>query len=175
MGLAQMYTADTKKIAWKGVTAVFKDILKRGLWGFVTGMAIGNILMIILGYLDSGTTMFFPPDLAVKTGSALNAIALQTLLSGVLGMVGMSSSVIYSVEKCPLAAATAVHFVIWYVLYIIIGFTLCWLTCAEDVLIMFAAYIVAYTFIWLGMSLKYKAEVNRLNKLQKQYNAAVKA
>ena len=150
------------------------EIIKRSIRGFVLGTAIGNIIMIIMGYLDSGTTMFFPPDLAVKTGSALNAITLQTFLSGVLGAVGMGSSVLYYMEKCPLAVATIVHFIICYGLYIPIGFTLCWLTGITDVLIMLAAYIVTYTGIWLIMSAIYSSKISELNKLQQKYNQARK-
>ena len=63
-----------------------KKIINRGLLGFPLGIAIGYIVSILVS-LCAGDGMFHfaKPELVEKVGSELNAVILQTVLSGILG------------------------------------------------------------------------------------------
>ena len=145
-------------------------ILKRAAFGFFVGMAIGNIIFIVLGYADTGTTVFVAPALAARMGGQLNAFALQTFLSGVYGAVGNGAAAIYYYEKCPLALATALHFVLYSTLYAPIAFALDWVSNFGELLIVEFFILLAYIGIWVIMHAIYKAQIKGLNILQKQYN-----
>ncbi len=146
--------------------------LKRAVFGFFVGMAIGNMIFIILGYANTGTTVFVADELARRMGGQLNAFALQTFLSGVYGAVGNGSAAIYHYEKCPLALATVLHFILYSVLYAPIAFTLHWVSNWGELMIVEFFIFLAYLCIWLTMSAIYKAQVKNLNILQEQYIAA---
>lgn len=145
--------------------------LKRAAFGFFVGMAIGNIIFIILGYANTGTTVFVADELAARMGGQLNAFALQTFLSGVYGAVGNGGAAIYYHEKCPLALATALHFAIVAAVYAPIAFALCWVANIPELLIVEFVFAMVYLGIWLTMHAIYKAQVKGLNILQGQFDA----
>ena len=148
---------------------MFADIMKRSIKGFIMGMAIGNVIFIILGYANMGYTIFAAPELISRMGNELNAFALQTLLSGVYGAVCMGAQSLYYMERCPLALATALHYVIVVAVYAPIAYGLCWVSDIAEYLIVVAVMSVVYVFIWLSMSISYRIQIKELNLLQEKY------
>ena len=145
--------------------------LKRTVFGFCVGMAIGNIIFIILGYANTGTTVFVAEELAARMGGQLNAFALQTFLSGLYGAVCNGGAALYYYEKCPLSLATALHFGIVACVYSPIAFILNWVANFGELFIVLCVFAAVYLCIWLTMYAIYKAQVKELNVLQEQYIA----
>lgn len=73
--------------------------IKRIMLGFVIGMAVGNLIAAMFSYVPGGDNLIVSELLLEKTGSESKAFLIQTLLSGVLGAVGMGGTVIYELEN----------------------------------------------------------------------------
>ncbi len=64
-----------------------KAIISRALMGFPAGIAIGQcISLLVSAILGQGTFEACMPSFVAAMGSELAAVALQTLLCGVLGL-----------------------------------------------------------------------------------------
>ena len=70
-----------------------KAILARALMGFPMGIAIGQcISLLVSALLGRGTFEACVPSFVTAMGSELSAVALQTLLCGILGAASAASS-----------------------------------------------------------------------------------
>ena len=80
-----------------------KKLIGRGVIGFPVGIAIGYVITVIIS-ICIGDGFFHPvnPELVNKMGSELNAILIQTGLSGIMGTGFAMASVIWDrfVESC---------------------------------------------------------------------------
>lgn len=151
---------------------MIKQVLKLALMGFVLGMAIGNIIAIIASFLTQGEALVFAPQLQEKVGGAATALALQTLLSGVLGAAGLGGVALYKSENLGLLAATSIHFAICIAAYYPIAFFLEWIRPVfSDVITWFIIEAVAFFVIWLIMYIKCQIEVRQLNELLRKETA----
>ena len=141
--------------------------IKRIISGFICGMAIGNLIAIAFSYCFSPEhVLIFAPSLLEKAGSQANALALQTVLSGVYGAVGFGGMSFYEIEQWSLIKATVTHYVLILFTFILIGPYLGWVSLnVKDVGFMFILLTIAFFIIWLIMFLRYQAEVRELNNL----------
>ena len=90
-----------------------KKIFLRGILGFPIGVAIGYVITILLSLIfANGYYSPCVPDLIKVTGSEINAVILQTLLTGILGVVFSASSVIWELNDWSIAKQTGVYFLI---------------------------------------------------------------
>jgi len=138
------------------------SFLKRAGIGFLMGMAVGDLISWLTGAF--GSSIVSPALLARMNGEA-GAIVVQTLLSGLYGMATMGGTVLYDIERWPLALATAVHCLIVAGLYAPIALLLGWAAGAADVLVMVGILLAAFFLIWLVMYLRYKAQVRGMNEM----------
>ena len=81
-----------------------KKLIGRGLLGFPVGIAIGYVITVIIS-ICIGDGFFHPvnPELVNKMGSELNAILIQTGLSGIMGTGFAMASVIWEIDSWSLA------------------------------------------------------------------------
>ncbi len=136
-----------------------KRALKLALIGFLMGMVIGNLI----SFLSGGN--FVNTRLASLTGSEALSVVLNTLLSGFLGAAAMGSTVVYEIERWPLAAVSAVHYLIVEISYICVALPLGWVHDFRELLIMLGIQLVIYFIIWMIMYLRYRRHVKQLNDL----------
>lgn len=145
---------------------MLKKFLRLAALGFVTGMAVGNIIAIISSYLMGGEVLIFSPVLLQRAGSPAAALAIQTIMSGVIGATGMGGVILYDFESWGMLRTVLVHYciIIAFVLPIAVG--LGWIDPDPlSILAMAAVEAAAYAVIWVIMHLKYRAEVKQLNEL----------
>ena len=85
-----------------------KKLIGRGVIGFPVGIAIGYVITVIIS-ICIGDGFFHPvnPELVNKMGSELNAILIQTGLSGIMGTGFAMASVIWEIDSWSLANSTA--------------------------------------------------------------------
>jgi len=143
-----------------------KKAFKLAAIGFVMGMIAGNVIALITSYASLGRPIPYSEYLLAKAGSPVLAFIIQTLLSGVLGAIAMAGSVLYELDSWGMTKVVIVHYLMIIVTYVSIGLALGWfrfdlLTIAFSIAMMAAAYFM----IWLIMYLRYKREVNKLNRL----------
>ena len=145
---------------------MLKTLFKLTAFGFILGMAVGNLIAIISSTLIDGETLIFSDYLLVKAGSPAAALTIQTLLSGLLGAVGMGGVTLYEVDRLPMLWTCIIHYAIIIAAYLPIALSLGWLEPSpRPVLFMLFLQAVAYAIIWLIMYVKYRAEVRELNAL----------
>ncbi|MBR3020472.1 MAG: DUF3021 domain-containing protein [Clostridia bacterium] len=135
---------------------------KRAGIGFLIGLAAGNLIAWFTG------GVIVSPILVERMGSETAAIVLQTLCSGLYGAITMAGTLLYDVERMPLALATGLHCLLVIGPYMPLALLLGWESDVTDILIVWCFQLAAFFIIWLVMYLRYKAEVKELNELQKK-------
>ena len=105
-----------------------KNIMIRGGYGLPTGIAIGYLITIVISAIW-GEGYYAPcvPELVERMGSEINAVILQAVLCGLLGMVCGGGSVIWDMEKWSIARQTGTYFLLILVTMIPIGYALRWM------------------------------------------------
>ena len=88
-----------------------KKMIGRGVIGFPVGIAIGYVITVIIS-ICIGDGFFHPvnPELVNKMGSELNAILIQTGLSGIMGTGFAMASVIWEIDSWSLAKQSGIYF-----------------------------------------------------------------
>ena len=144
-----------------------KKLLIRCALGFLFGMAA----MLIVPSLISGEPIgrvIYTDELLVRTGSPAAATALSLLVMGLFGSLCMGGTLFYEIESWPLACATAAHYLIMALGYLIPNWLLCWDMPLSLLLAIEGFMALGFALIWLIMYLRYKREVLELNKLMKR-------
>ena len=141
-----------------------KNILKLSAIGFLLGMAINVFALLIGGSLPS----------AFETSGGAERFALHLIISGFYGAFCMGSTVVYDIERFPLLLSTVLHFVCVMGLYVPISLYLGWVDGISTLLIIMGIMAAVYFFIWLIMYLRYKSEVEKLNRFKEEYDAEKK-
>ncbi|MDY5730642.1 MAG: DUF3021 domain-containing protein [Eubacteriales bacterium] len=142
-----------------------KQILKRGLWGFPIGIAIGHGISILISLLiGQGQFIATPPTLVEQFGSELNAVIIQSLLGGMLGAGFSITSIIWELDNWSIAKQSCVHFAILSTVMLPIAYCLHWM---EHSLLgfttYFAIFIIIYIAIWFAIYLSWKIKIKQLN------------
>ena len=133
----------------------------RAAIGFVPGVLVG---LIFLSFYGIG---------AYCADYGAGRLALNLVVSGLLGAVNMGSAAIYSLEHWGVLRCTLTHFVIAMTSYCAVGFALGWIDPREPATLwMLAACIVAYFIIWLIMYLISRRKVRRINESLKRWKDA---
>ncbi len=144
---------------------MMKTILRRAGIGFLIGMAAGNLIAWLIGTASGG---FADWQLAVRVGSLPGALALQTVVSGLYGAICFGSVGLYEIEEWPMLGSAAAHYLLIALCYVPAALLLGWVRDAKGLLLMAGIQLVAYLIVWLIMSLIYRAQVKKLNEMQKQ-------
>ena len=130
-------------------TALIKKGFIVGLIGFAVGVPVGLAFLLMNASEDHSVTF----------------IALQLILSGVLGGIALGSSVVYEAESWSVTRCTVTHFVVTFATYFSIGFSLGWFPLDDIVTyIMVGSMVVAYFMIWLIMYLISKKQAKELDE-----------
>lgn len=142
-----------------------KKIILRGLLGFPLGISIGFIITILIS-LIVGNGYYNPcvPQLAVKMGSEIDAVILQTVLSGLLGSAFAASSVIWEIESWNIAMQTGIYFAITAVVMMPIAYYANWMEhSASGILSYFGIFVLIFTFVWIVQYLILKNKIKKVN------------
>jgi hypothetical protein len=143
---------------------MLNDTIKRAAFGFLLGMIVGNAI----AFFTSGCTTVINQDLLVRTGSAAEAVMVQTMFSGVYGAIAMAGVSFYEIEEWSLLRTALTHFALITLTYIPIGLYLGWIKVdnfAAEYGIVASMQAVVYLIIFLIMHARYKAEVKKLNEM----------
>ena len=146
---------------------MLRTTIKLALAGFIIGMSVGNLITIIITSLNGGDTIIFSDALLGRTGNAATALAVQTVLSGVLGAIAMGGSVLYRIDQWPMPVISLIHYLIIMITYVLIGLYLGWIRRATDIIVMSAAMGIAYFILWLILYLIFRLKARELNQLIK--------
>ena len=140
--------------------------LKRAGFGFVLGMAVGNLIAALTGHPN-----IVSAELLQRAGSLSAALLWQTLLSGLIGAAGMGGTTLYEIERWPLLAIDLAHYALVMAVFLPVGHFLGWFP-TQGVVLMMAAIMFAVHFgIFLIMCAVYRKQVRELNRMQEEFLA----
>lgn len=144
-----------------------KKLLIRCALGFLFGMAA----MVIVPSLISGEPIgpvIYTDELLSRTGSPAAAAIISLVVMGLFGALCVGGTLFYEIESWPLACATAAHYLLMALGYLIPNWLLCWNMPLSLLLAIEGLMALGFAVIWLIMYLRYKREVLELNKLMKR-------
>ena len=146
-----------------------KKLLSRAAVGFVTGIAAMYMVPPLINGTPVGSRIY-PDELLARVGSPAAATALSLLVMGLFGALCVGGTLFYEMERWPLAAATAAHYLSMSLGYLIPNWLLCWNMPLKLLLMIEGFMTLGFFLIWLFMVLHYKAKVKELNQLMNQRN-----
>lgn len=150
-----------------------KKIIYDAASGFPMGIAVGFLFSLIVSVLI-GDGSFYPvmPELAVKTGSELNAVILQTVLCGALGSVFKGASIVWELESWSLLKQTGVYFAIGCAAMAAAAYTAGWMhSSILGALFFITAFCVIFVLIWIVQYFLWKRKVEQINERLKKGGA----
>ena len=147
-----------------------KKIISRTLMGFPAGIAIGQcISLLVSAILGRGTFECCVPGFVEAVGSELGAVALQTLLCGILGAASAAASVVWETEW-GIVKQTVVNFCLLSAAMLPIAYFTGWMEhSVKGFVLYFGAFALIFALIWLLRYLAWRQRVKKLN--QRMQNA----
>lgn len=143
-----------------------RKIIKKAMFGFMLGMLAGNLIAFLSRDKTADPIVIVSPILIQRSGSETQALIVQTLLSGLLGAVGMAGTIFFEFDDWGMTKAMAVHFLAIIATLFPIAFWCGWISPdGKEVLIMLLIEAAAYLAIWLIMFLRCRKETKDLNEL----------
>ncbi len=142
-----------------------KQIIKRSLWGFPLGITLGYIITIFIS-LGWANGYYVPcvPELISATGNEINAVILQTLLSGIIGTGFAASSVIWDIDNWSIVKQTGIYFSIISIIMLPIAYLAYWMEhSVRGFLIYFGIFVFIFAISWITMYVVGKSNVKKMN------------
>lgn len=142
-----------------------KNIMIRGGYGFPTGIAIGYLITIVISAIW-GEGYYAPcvPELVERMGSEINAVILQAVLCGLLGMVCGGGSVIWDMEKWSIARQTGTYFLLILVTMIPIGYALRWMEHSLAGIVQYCViFVIIFASVWILQYLNVLRKIKAIN------------
>lgn len=143
-----------------------KKIVIRSLFGFPMGIALGY-LITIFGSLAWSNGYYSPcaPELISVMGNEINAVILQTLLSGIIGTGFAASSVIWEIDNWSIVKQTGIYFAIVSVIMLPIAYFAYWMEHSViGFLIYFGIFAFIFVILWITIYVIGKTNVKKMNE-----------
>ena len=142
---------------------MLKKVLKLAGIGFLLGVTVCTFITSI-----TADPLPVSSALVETTGSPAAAMLIQMLFAGLYGALCMGTTVLYDIDRLPLALTSFLHCLICIVPFVPLSAFLGWSGGAADTLIMLFLQLAAYFIVWLIMYAGYRKEIGELNKMKKQ-------
>ena len=143
-----------------------KKIVKRSLLGFPLGITMGYFITILisLGWAD-GYYSPCVPELISIMGNEINAVILQTILCGILGVGFAASSVIWEIDTWSMVKQTGIYFSIISAVMLPTAYFAYWMEHSViGFVIYFGIFIFIFAGIWISMYVTGKSNVRKMNQ-----------
>ena len=136
--------------------------------GFIFGAIVGTLIVLLINTISKSSYHIATPDLAEAIGTEA-AVILQTLLSGLYGLVCIGGTEFFRIEKWSLLRSTMTHLVCILVSFTTIGLILKWIRFDLPSLLFLLFIAVAYFIIWIIMSIRWKRSIREMNSELEKY------
>ncbi len=148
-----------------------KKIVLRIFLGFPIGITIGYIITILISlFFANGYYTPCVPELITTTGSEINAVVLQALLCGLLGIGFAASSMIWEIDNWSIMKQTGIYFIIISFVMLPISYFTYWM---EHSIIGFFSYfgifVLIFVLIWI---IQYAIGKHNVKKMNENLNKA---
>lgn len=145
---------------------MLKKIIKRFTIGFIIEVFVTYLITIINSLLiGDGNFYYVTPGLLKTCKTIIGAVTLQFFLSGFLGAIMGTSTIIWEVDKWSLTTQTILHFFVITISMLIIAYLCYWMPHSVKGLIYWIGmFIIVYIIIWIIVYCNYKHKINQINK-----------
>ena len=141
----------------------YRKIMMLAIIGFAVGMVVGDGIMFALSSTEDGLSLA-SPELVDEIGYAA-AVAVQTIVSGILGMVTFGSTVVYYDDRFGITSATLIHMAISLISVAVVSNLLWWTDRTLAGTAFFMVYILMlYLLIWTSMFISCRMDIRRINE-----------
>ncbi len=143
-----------------------KEILKRAAAGSFVGIAIGQVISVIISFcIGTGEFIVCAPEFIESLGNEMTAGAIQTLLCAVMGAGFAGASVIWECEKLNIAAQTGICFGIYSLVLFPIAYFSYWMEhTVTGFMTYFGIFFVSFVVIWIAKYFAWRSRINAINK-----------
>lgn len=143
-----------------------KKAAARAALGFPIGIAIGNVITVIVSLAYGGGRYFVCTEEFIGLiGSEAAAAAVQTLLCGVMGMGYAAASVIWEAD-ISLLKQTVICFLIYAAILFPIAYFANWMEhSVMGVIVYIAVFAAIFVLIWVIQFFMWKNKVKKINAM----------
>jgi hypothetical protein len=125
----------------------------------------GQITMIIISLSMGGGRLYpAPPQLVALCKSEIAAVILQTILTGLIGVVFAAGSVVFEIEKWSIIKQCLVHFAITTSFWLPISYYFWTSHTTISVISCCASFLGTYIIIWLIQYFVWRNNVKKINE-----------
>lgn len=148
-------------------------VVKRGFLGLLIGLNSTYIIPLVISLIiNDGDFHSVSPLMIERYGSELTAVTIQTVLSGLLGIVMGIGSLIWNENSFEITRNTIKHFLLLSVTLLPVAWICYWMQHTIKTFIFYTIqFVIIYIIIWLiGMVINFRKikKVNRvINTLDK--------
>lgn len=143
----------------------WKNFTLRALLGFPLGVFINYTIQIIIA-LCRGEFDPVPQEATIAFGSALSAVIIQYVSSGLLGAVFAGGSAVFEAERWSITRQTAVHFSMTFVATLLCSMLNRWVPLGDygPWLVFAAIWVALYAAMWLSLMTYTRKKIARINQ-----------
>ena len=143
-----------------------KKAILRGILGFPLGIAIGYAISIGISLVwAEGYYAPCVPELITVMGNEINAVILQTLLSGLIGTGFAAASVIWEAERWSLMVQTGVYFIVVSIIMMPAAYVTYWMEhTIGGFLSYFGIFALVFVIIWAVEVIIGRYLVHKMNR-----------
>ena len=142
-----------------------KQIIKRGLFGFPVGIAIGFVITILISACV-GNGSFYPVTPEPVSYTHLRAHETRHVLCGIMGTGFAMASVIWELDSWSLAKQSGIYFLIACILMLPIAYIAGWMEHSIGGFLSYVGIFVAiFIAVWLAQYLSWKRKIKKMNEL----------
>lgn len=138
-------------------------ILKNLLISFLIGVGIGSLVELSISYL-LGEIIVGVPSYFEGQSNLVNARAIEIILYGGFGVIGVLGGILYDDDRFSLLAATSLHLLLLLVYYSFVGVYLCWFSNFKELFFSNLLFILIFLVIWSGFYFYNKRKIEKINK-----------
>ena len=147
-----------------------KKLLKRCLLGAPLGLAISTVITIVIS-ICVGDGMYYAvvPELIADSGSEINAVVIQAVLSLVYGAAWAGASIVWETDGWSLLKQTVVHLLVCSAATFPIAYFARWMPHnAKGIALYFGIFVAIYLVVWLSQYSAMKKRVKQINEKLKK-------
>lgn len=143
-----------------------KKIIKRGIIGIPLGIALGYVITIMISICSAdGLYHAVEPQLVETMGNELNAIILQAVLCGIMGMGFAMASVIWEIDSWDIVKQSGIYFAIACFIMFPIAFFIHWMSHSIWGIISYVGiFISIFVFTWIFQYIVWKKKIVKINE-----------
>ena len=142
-------------------------LTKRAFIGFFTGIAIGQIISVIISLsLKTGEFVVCADEFVEVIGNQAAAAAIQTLLCGILGSGFSTLSVVWEMDNLNIALQSGICLGGYSLILFPIAYFTNWMEHSLGGFLSYAAiFLSTFILIWIIRYISWKNKVTRINKM----------